>query len=81
MFKSAKLPQDWSVTQPYFECDIWILSVMRTASYNQKTLVILTLIQFCFLLHRRNFCHKGRELTLFQADAQYKALEGEYTLH
>ena len=24
-------------------------------------------------------CHKWKELTLFQADAQYKAVEGEHT--
>ena len=27
------------------------------------------------------FCQKLKELTLFQADAQYKTLEGEYTPH
>ena len=27
------------------------------------------------------FCHKWKELTIFQADAQYKALEGEHTPH
>ena len=27
------------------------------------------------------FCHKWQELTLCQADAQYKALEGEHTPH
>ena len=27
------------------------------------------------------FCHKWKELTVFQADAQYKALEGEHTPH
>ena len=27
------------------------------------------------------FCHKWKEVTLFQADAQYKALEGEHTPH
>ena len=36
MFKAAKLSQDLSVTKSYFECSIWILSVMHTASYNQK---------------------------------------------
>ena len=34
MFKGAKLSQDLSVTKSYFECSIWILSVMHTASYN-----------------------------------------------
>ena len=32
----AKLSQDLSVKKSYFECSIWILSVMHTASYNQK---------------------------------------------
>ena len=27
------------------------------------------------------FCHKWKELTLFQADTLYKALEGEHTPH
>ena len=36
MFKGAKLSQGLSVTKPYFECSIWILSVMHTASYNRK---------------------------------------------
>ena len=39
------------------------------------------LIQVCFLMHAQMFCHKWKELTLFQADAQYKALEGEHTLY
>ena len=33
MFKTAKLSQHLNVTQSYFECSIWILSVMYTASY------------------------------------------------
>ena len=36
MFKGAKLSQDLSVTKSYFECSIWILSVMHTASNNRK---------------------------------------------
>ena len=36
MFKGAKLSQDLNVTKSYFECSIWILSSMHTASYNQK---------------------------------------------
>ena len=36
MFKVAKLSQDLSVTKSCFECSIWILSVMYTASNNQK---------------------------------------------
>ena len=36
MFKGAKLSQDLSVTKSYFECSIWILSVMHTASYNRE---------------------------------------------
>ena len=53
MFKAAKLSQDLSVTKSYFECSIWILSVMHTASYNRKKkkAVILMLIQVCFLLY------------------------------
>ena len=34
MFKAAILSQDLSVTKSYFECRIWILSVMHTACYN-----------------------------------------------
>ena len=34
MFKTAKLSQDLSVTKSCFECSIWILSVIHTASYN-----------------------------------------------
>ena len=36
MFKGAKLSQDLSITKSYFECSIWILSVIHTASYNQQ---------------------------------------------
>ena len=36
LFKGAKLSQDLSVTKSYFECSIWILSVMHTASYKKK---------------------------------------------
>ena len=36
MFKGAKLSHDLSVPNSYFECSIWILSVMHKASYNQK---------------------------------------------
>ena len=36
MFKGAKLSQDLSVTKSYFECSIWILSVMHIAPYNQE---------------------------------------------
>ena len=37
MFKAAELSQDLSVTKSCFECSIWILSVMRTASNKQET--------------------------------------------
>ena len=83
MFKAAQLSQDLTVTKSYFECSIWILSVMHTVSYNpppqkkKKKAVILMLIQVCFLLHGQMFCHKWKELTLVQADA----LQGEHTLH
>ena len=49
MFKGAKLSQDLSVTKSYFECSIWILRVMHSASYNGKKTVILMLTQVCFL--------------------------------
>ena len=82
MFKCAKLSQDLSVTKSYFECSVWILCVKYTTSYNQKKAIISMLMQVCFLLHgHKCFCHKRKELTLFQADAQYKALEGEHTPH
>ena len=35
MFKGTKLSHDLSVTKPYFECSIWILNVMHTASFLQ----------------------------------------------
>ena len=50
MFKGAKLSQDLSVTKSYFECSIWILSVMHTAFYKtkQKAVVfMLMLVWFC----------------------------------
>ena len=82
MFKGAKLSQDSSVTKSYFECSIWILNVMRTASYNQRKSSNLDvdpgLLSTAWILM---FCHKRKELTLFQADTQYKALEGEHTPH
>ena len=78
MFKCAILSQDFSVTRSCFECSIWILSVMHTASNNRKkNAVILILLQVCFLLHGHEcFVTNGRN-SLFQADAQYKALEVE----
>ena len=54
MFKGTKPSQDLSVTKSFFECSIWILSVMHTASYFlfflqlEKT-EILMLMQVCFL--------------------------------
>ena len=65
MFKGAKLSQDLSVTKSYFECSIWILNIMHTTSYNQKTTttttIILTLMQVCFLLHgHKCFVTNGR---------------------
>ena len=41
MFKAGKLSQDLSVTKSYFECSIWILSVMHTAPYNRKKKAII----------------------------------------
>ena len=55
---------------------------MHTASYNRgkkkKTVVILMLMQVCFLLHGdKCFVTNGRySHFFFPADAQYKALEG-----
>ena len=55
MFKGVKLSQDLSVTKSYFECSIWILSVMHTASYNRKKAAILMLMQVrayaCLCVH------------------------------
>ena len=83
MFKSAKLSQDLSVTKSYFECSIWILRVMHTASYTRKKKrsnfdvdAGLLSTEWTYM-----FCHKWKELTLFQADAQYNALEGEHIPH
>ena len=36
---------------------------------------------YCMDINVVVFFHKWKELTLFQADAQYKALEGEHTPH
>ena len=36
MFRGAKLSQDLSGTKFYFECRLWVLSVMHTAFYNWK---------------------------------------------
>ena len=36
MLKAAKLSQDSNVTKSYFECSIWILSVMHTAPNNRE---------------------------------------------
>ena len=56
---------------------------MHTASYHRKKAVILMLMRVCFPQHGHKCCcfHKWKELALFQADAQYKALEGEHIPH
>ena len=36
MFEAAKLSRDLSVTKSCFECSIWILSVMHTASNDRE---------------------------------------------
>ena len=71
MFKGAKLSRDLSVTKSYFECSIQILSVMHTASYNQKKFSNFD-VDTCLLptAWTYMFCHKRKELTLSQADAQ-----------
>ena len=56
---------------------------MHTASYNQKKKssnfdVDAGLLSTAWT---QMFCRKWKELTLFQANAQYKALEGEHTPH
>ena len=45
MFKGAKLSQDLRVIKSYFECNIWILSLIHTASYDRKKAIILMLMQ------------------------------------
>ena len=75
MFKGAKLSQDLSVTKSYFECSIWILSVMYTASYNRKKAVVLMLIQVCFLLHGHTcFVSNGRNSHFFRLTHSPKLL-------
>ena len=69
MYKGAKLSQDLSVTKSCFECSIWILSVMHTASNNQKKkkAVILMWIQVCFVLHgHKCFVTNGRNSHFFR---------------
>ena len=67
MFQAAKLSQDLNVTKSCFECSLWILSVMHTASNNRKTAVILMLIQVCFLLHSHKcFVTNGRNSHFFR---------------
>ena len=81
--------QDLSVTKSYFECSIWILNGLHTASYNnkkkkkkKKKAVILMLMLVCFLLYgHKCFVTNGRNSHFVQADAQYKALESEHTPH
>ena len=80
MFRGAKLSQDLSVTKSCFECSTWIPSVKHTASNNPKksnnfdvdTGLLSTSWTYMF-------CHKWKDLTLFQADAKYKAFEGKHT--
>ena len=82
MFKGAKLSQDLSVTKSYFECSIWILSVMHTASYKKKQkkkAVMLMLMQVCFLLHgHKCFATNGRNSHFFRLT---HSTEGEHTPH
>ena len=67
MFKGAKLSQALSVTKSRFECSIWILGVMHTASYNRKKAVILMLIQVSFLLHgHKCFVTNGKNSHFFR---------------
>ena len=68
MFKAAKLSQDLSVTKSCFECSIWILSVMCTASNNRKKKAVnLILMQVCFLLYEHKcFVTNGRNSHFFR---------------
>ena len=69
MLKGPKLSQDLNVTISYFEHIIWILSVMRTASNNNKTkkAVILMLMHVAFLLHgHKCFVTNGRNSHFFR---------------
>ena len=80
MFKAAELSQDLSVTKSCFECSIWILSVIHTASNNQtKSSNFEVYSGLLFTAWTSMFCHKWKELTFFHTDQQYKALEGEHT--
>ena len=75
MFQAAKLSQDLNVTKSCFECSLWILSVMHTASNNRKTAVILMLIQVCFLLHgHKCFVTNGRNSHFFRLTYSTKLL-------
>ena len=69
MFKAPKLSQDLSVTKSYFECSIWILSVMHTASYNRekKSSNFDVDAEVCFLLHgHKCFVTNGRHSHFFR---------------
>ena len=67
MYKGAELSRDLSVTKSCFECSIWILSVMHTASNSREKAVILMLIQVCFLVHgHKCFVTNGRNSHLFR---------------
>ena len=82
MFKGVKLSQVLSVTKSCFKCSIWILNVMHTASYNRKKASNFDVDAGLVSTARTQmFCFKWNELTLFQGDAQYKALEREHTPH
>ena len=83
MFKGAKLSQGFGCNKilflvQYLDYKCNVHSFLQ--SKNKQKTVILMLMQVCFLLHgHKCFGHKWKELTLFQADTQNKALEGEHT--
>ena len=80
MFKCAKLSQDLSSQN-------LVLSVVLDSKYNAHSFLQpkkRSNFDDAGLLSTawtRIFCHKSKRLTLFQADAQNKALEGEHTPH
>ena len=84
MFKGAKLSQDLSVTKSYFECSVWILRVMHTASYNRekKKEQFWCWCRFAFYYKDINVLSQMEGTHTFSGwRTQYKALEGEHTLH
>ena len=67
MFSGVKLSQDLCVTKSYFECNIWILSVIHTASFDRKKSNNFDVDAGCFLLHgHKCFVTNGRNSHFFR---------------